>query len=294
MKVNRKVFSWAGFTLYGCILFLVLTLYRLPTDKIIAATIESVSGGRLVLRAEKMLFSFPGSYNMEGVSYGFMLGDRLFTGSLESLTLTPNYHRVLLGFFPIEFRGTMPRGVFQGKLGISAISKLKNGYFSIKVDDLPLEDLDILRSLIERELKGVLDCEMKLKGDFTDFSKTEGSGHLHVEKGAIGTRFDLPGLETVPFSSIKVGFLVKDGRMTLSRSEMSGPMLSGEVSGDLELVKKLTKGRLKMEAKMTPGPSLKNNPLAAKLLSKTLKGDSPVVIRIGGTLENPRIVLGSG
>jgi type II secretion system protein N len=289
MAINRKIFSLAGLILYICLLFFVLTLYRLPADKLVAATLENLSEGKLLFKAGKMSPMFPDGYKMEDIFYGILVGDTMLTDNLESLTICPSYRGLFAGYFPVIFEGSMPKGIFQGKIGVSIINRMEKGYLSIKTFDLLLEDMDILTPLIKRELKGKLNGEMKIKGNLADFSEIDGEGYLSVDDGSIETRIGLPGMESVPFDSIKLAFSLENGRVALRDSEMNGPMLSGKMSGAIDLKKKIFLSRLKLEAKMNPGPALVNNPLAGRFLSKIRRGNNPFIIKIGGTLSSPSI-----
>lgn len=291
MRVDKKIFGWAGFAIYLIVLFLLLTLYRLPADKLVAAGVETLSRGRLLLRAERVSLLPPLRFKLEGVSYGLYLGDDLIGDSLKSLTLAPDYGGLFSGYLSLKILGVLDRGSFEGKIGVSMISGVKKGYLIMKANDLSLDDLNILGPLLKRDLKGKLKSEIEVRGNLTNPAELNGRGYVQLEKGYIGTRFDLPGFDRVPFDRIKVDFTVKDGTLVLNEGALSGPMLSGSLTGEIRLENKPANSRLKITARLTPGPLLEKNPLARQFFKATKKGKRAVTIKIGGTLNRPSIKL---
>ncbi|MDP6180882.1 MAG: type II secretion system protein GspN, partial [Desulfatiglandales bacterium] len=223
------------------------------------------------------------------ISYGIQSGDIRMKDGFRSLTLGPDYIGLLKGYLPIEIKGSMARGSFHVKTGVSVKSGLEASYLTIRVDDLFLEDLNILTPFLRRNIKGKMKSEIKVKGDLTDPTKITGGGHFNLEKGSIGTRIDLPGLEKVPFDSISLGFTFKNGTVTLNKGDMDGPMFSGNFYGEIQWKKKMADSRLKITAKLNPGPLLKNNQLARQFFRKGKRENVPLIIKIGGTLKNHSI-----
>ena len=280
--------------LYMVILFLLMTFYRLPADRLIAATVENLSGGRLLLGAQKVTRLFPPRYKLEEVSYGIFSGDALSRDSFRSLILGPDYRGLFMGYLPLEIKATMPRGSLNGRMGVSITRGVQNSYLMIKTDDLFLEDLGLLGPFLKRDIKGRLKGEIRVKGNLTDHTKITGRGQFHAEKGSIGTRIDLPGMERISFESVKLGFSIKDGILALDQSNIDGPMLSGNLSGEIKWHKKVASSRLNITAKIRPGPLLENNQLTRQFLKKVRKGNNPVIIKIRGTLERPSINWSKG
>ena len=289
MRWYTKIFAWAGLVIYAAILFLLMTFYRLPGDNLIAATLESFTKGRLQFKAQKTSFALPTNFILEDVSYGFLLGNALTKDRFKSLTFGPDYKRLLTGYLPVNFKGIMPRGNIYGKTGVSIGRGIEDGYLNITVSDIYLEDLNSLRSISNRNLMGKLQGQIKIKGHLTDPTKIEGEGHFYVQKGSIGTRIDLPGLQTLFFENIEVLFSIKDGMITLNKSVIKGPMLSGDFSGEIKLNKKIADSQLEIKAKMQPGPLLEKNQLTSQFLSKIRQGDNPLNIKVSGTLESPTV-----
>ena len=292
MRLIKKIFSYTGITLYVFILFLLMTFYRLPADKLIAATMESLTNGRLLFKAEKVSPVLPTGYRLEEVSYGIFIRDTPAKDHFKSLTFGPDYREIFMGHLPIKFNGVMPRGNIHGKTGLSIPSRGKEGYLTIKASDVYLEDLNILRSFSDRNFKGKIGGEIKIEGDLADLSKIYGEGHLYLKEGSIDTRISIPGMEAIPFKGIKLAFTIKDGKVVLENSKMDGPMFSGNFSGEIRLNKSIADSEIEITARMRPGPLLENDQLTGKFLAKVMKENDPLVIRIGGNLNRPNIKWG--
>ncbi len=287
MKLDRKKILWAGLAVYALILFFFLTLYRLPADQLVAATTAHVTQGRLSIDAQRAAPLFPAGYRLEDVSCTVQLGEIMARDRLESLTLRPGLLRLMVGYLPVGFRCALKRGRVDGKAGASLLRGPRKGYLAIDASDVYLEDFNILQSLLRRALKGRLKAGMTIKGNMTDPSQLAGEGRALWEQGSIGTKLSIPGLEAVPFDTVRLAFTALDGKVTLKEGDMKGPMFSGSLAGEIKLAKKIARSQVMIEAKLTPGPMLRNNEMASQLLAKSTKGT--LIITVKGTLERPSI-----
>ena len=289
MSYKNKIMSCAGLALYIVILFLVMTLYRLPVDKLIAATVENITKSSVRIKARDVVPHLFAGYNLVDVSYGVFFKDKQAKDGLKSLTLRPDYKRLLMGYIPINFKGIMSRGSISGRAGASIIDGAKNGYVIFKVSDIPLEDLNIIKPFSSRGVKGSLKGGMKIKGNFFDPSSFNGEGNFQVIKGVVDTRIDLPGLKAIPFKNISLIFSIKDGTILLTKGEIEGPVFSGSISGNIILKKNLILSRFKLKGEMRPGPGIEENKLVKQFIGGLRKGNNPVKINILGTFKRPSI-----
>jgi len=287
MTFDRKKILWAGLAVYALILFFFLTLYRLPADQLIAMTTAHVSQGRLNIEARRVSPIFPAGYRLEDVSCTVQSGEILARDHLKSLTLRPGLMRFLVGYLPVGFRCALQRGQLDGKAGASLFRGPRKGYLTIDASEVYLEDFNILQSLSRRALQGRLKAGMTIEGNMTDPSQLTGEGRVLWEQGSIETKLSIPGLEAVPFDALTLAFTAVDGKVTLKESAMKGPMFSGSLAGEIKLAKKIARSQLMIEARLTPGPLLRNNEMASQFLAKSRKG--PLIITVKGTLERPSI-----
>ena len=96
MKRSTKIILWTGFLLYGLALFSVLTLYRLPADKILAKVLEAVTHGQVFVSAQRMSRSLWKGYRLEDLTWTVDSGGALISERMESLTLSPGFLKLFL------------------------------------------------------------------------------------------------------------------------------------------------------------------------------------------------------
>ncbi|MFC1823010.1 type II secretion system protein GspN [Thermodesulfobacteriota bacterium] len=290
MKPQRKTLHIIGMTAYALILFILLTFYRMPAGKLFAAAVDNISEGKVHLSMKKISPGLPGYYTLEEVTLAIATGDGIARDAVNMLVLKLDYLNLFKGYLPLKFAAIMPEGTVHGKAGISMINRLKDGYFYLTIEDIELSDLSILQSLLGRQVKGKLDGKLAFNGNLADFVKLDGEGRLNVTEGGIDTRFDLPGMTSIPFKSLKVVFNLKGGMVKLDEGEMIGPMFSGTYSGEIRLNKVLQQSRINVLGEMTPGPMIASNKLAGQLLSGIMKEEKSVKVMVMGTLERPSII----
>ena len=280
---------WTGLMIYTIILSLLMILYRLPADKLIAATLDRYSDGRLLFKAEEMAYLFPSEYRMEEISYGLHLGENPISDHLRSLSFGPDYGALFSGYLPIKIKGLMSQGDIAVKAGISFRDGLRNGYLFITLNDLYLDDLNIIKSFSNRALKGRMKGDLNLEGNLIDPANLHGNGRFMMKEGAIGTTIDIPGMNEVPFNNLQMDFSIKNGMISLKKSEMDGPLFSGKFFGEIKLKKKIVESQLKLRGEMSLRPSAEKNQFIGQFIERIRKNKGPFIIKVEGTLERPII-----
>lgn len=277
-----------GACIYGVVLFLLLSVWRLPAERLLPYFVERTSKGRLLMWAERSTPSFPLGYTFERVSYGVADESRSAVGRLKSLYLRMGLLKLFAGYLPVSFTGYMPEeGMIRGHAGISMVQSYQKGYLELGLSGLRLEHMTVIDSFSNRKVRGVLNGEMQLKGNLLDPTRVSGEGRFTLQKGSVDTQMDLAGLKAVPFETIRVPFALKEGVLTLKNVEMEGSMFSGTVSGEIKLNRIWGSSLLGLTARLKAGPGLKDNPLAGALLAKIQKGEGQIVLKIGGTIQAP-------
>lgn len=290
MSPIKKTVFWVGLSIYTILLFLYLSLFRLPLDKLMDASMAGVTGGMLQVKAQKVSFAFPLHIKMEDVALGLVCEGNLVEDKLTSLVISPYCLGIVKGDIPIAIRGAMTGGEVSAKIGISLWRGTDEGYLDLRLRDILLEGLKIPQALLHRDIMGRLRGDLMISGNRRDISTLRGEAHLLIEKGSTSTRFDIPGMERIPFDTMRVAVSMENGIITSKNSDFKGPMFSGNISGQIRLRESASTGTLDLKAEMTPGPLLEKNPVAVEFLKKIRKGSGPVIIKIEGTLNKPSIV----
>jgi len=286
MTRPRNIFLWVGLTLYGLLLFLFLSLSRLPVDGILGKIFTLVTGTQAQVSAETVSFSLPLSYALEKVTWEIHWPQGVSKDHADSLVLGPEWSRIFSGSLPLRGAASFARGRMDARLGVPF---LRRGYMEAKVFGIHLEDLSFLEILLDRRVSGKGEGELRLMGDFRSPPNMNGRGFVRATEGSVETKLPLAGLSLIPFSSLSATLVIQKGVLFLSDGIIEGPALSGSFSGEVKLGKPLGKSLVKITAHLTPMPMLNENDFAREWL--TILGDegNPITIHLGGPLEGPSI-----
>jgi type II secretion system protein N len=279
-------------TAYAVVLFTAMTLYRLPAQKLIQEGLLQLTDGQVAITAERISPSFPLGYRLENVEYSTVLGGEFSKDRVKLLRIFPEYSNLVMGYFPVVIKGDMPRGSFELRTGVSMRRGSKDSYVSLRTSEAYLEDFNVLRLFSGRGLKGKIRAEVSLRGNIQDL-KINGDGHLLVEEGALESHLDQLGINDIPFKKMNIPFSVREGLISVRESEMAGPLFSGTFSGEIKLTKPLARTLLKLTARMKPGPGLAGSEQAGRFMAALGAGGEPLVIKLGGTLQQPFVSWGN-
>jgi|GEM_PF-3815825 len=290
MRKRQTVLLWLGFIVYGVVLFAVLTFYRLPADKILSKAVEKATGGKVFVAAEKTSASLWKGFGFENLTWTVQSGTAVLNEKMESLTLSPRYLGLLQGYLPVKMEGGLARGTFQAAVGVSMIHGLSKGYGSLKTQGIDLGALASVEKIAQREIKGKLTAQADFTGPLNDLRKLNGQATILVADGTIDTKMDAFGLRTIPFQKLSLPLTVRNGTANLKGGRLVGPLLTGDLEGQIRLLQNLQLSTLQITAIVKPGPSLtgdKGGPLP-------VKGDKPFVIQLQGTIGRPLFNLAGG
>lgn len=285
MKISTKIILLIGLIVYGLVLFLALTFYRLPADKILSGTLDRMTHGKILLSVEKRSSSLWKGHLLEGLTWTIASGTSEVVESMESLTLSPNLLRLFQGYVPINMKGVIAKGSFEASVGISMLRGLRKGYASLEALGIELENLAVLNRLAQREIKGKLKGQAELYGNLNDLMRTNGQGIIVVEDGAVDIKADVFGLRTLPFTKLTLPLIVKDGVTDLKGGEIRGPVFGGEFEGQIKLHHDFQASPIQVKARITPGQS-SHDGQAGK---SPVRGARPIVIELRGTIGSPII-----
>jgi type II secretion system protein N len=286
MNSSTRKWIFAVFLVYGVALFLCLTVYRLPSEKLLQRGVNQFTEGKVILKAERISATFPPGYRLENVEYSILLTGDFYKNNLKFLNIYPNYLGLLEGYFPVTMKGLLPRGDFEIEAGASILKGSKDGFIAFKASDAYLEDLGFLKLLTGRTLKGKVKAEVNLKGNLTDYTRIHGDGRLSLEEGSLESQVQFFGLKEIPFKNLRISFTVKEGLLSLKEVELAGPVFSGRISGDIRLKKPLEQSLLHLTARLTPGSGLPENEGTTPVPAGK---DGLMVVRMEGMLRNPHV-----
>ena len=284
----RKTLFLTGLGIYGLLLFLLLTLIRLPADRAIGKALGLWTGTRTLVSAETVSFSLPLSYALERITCETHWPQGVSKDRMDSLILGLEWSRVFSGSFPFKSESIFARGRVESRLGLPFLGQ---GYFDARGSAIHLEELSFLETLLDRRVSGQCEGELRLLGDLRLPSSLNGRGSLRVADGSVESKLPLAGLRTIPFQSISSFLVIQKGTLFLKDGEIAGPAVSGTFSGEVKLNDRMSRSLLNITAHLTPGPVLNENDLARQLLASLAAEGEPITVRLEGSLGSPFIRL---
>ena len=289
MTRRTKMLFWTGLGIYGVMLFLLLTLHRLPADKMLGKALTLFTGTQTLLSAETVSFSLPLSYALERITCEAYWPRGVSKDRMDSLIFAPEWSKIFSGSIPIRSEVIFARGRVEARVGVPLLSQ---GYLDAKGSGVHLEDLSFVEILLDRRVSGKCEGELRFLGDIRFLSGLNGRGYLRLTDGSLESKLPLAGLRTIPFQSISAFLIIQKGLLFLNDGKIAGPAVSGTFSGEVKLDDRVSRSLLKITANLTPGPVLNENDFARHFLASLGAEGEPITIHLGGTLGSPSIRWG--
>ena len=288
MSRQGKTLFWIGLGIYGLLLSLLLTLNRLPADKVLGKALTRFTKTQTRVSAETVSFSPPLSYVLGRVAWEAYWPQGVSKDRIDLLSFGPEWSRVFSGSVPVKGEAVFARGRLEARVGVPLLSR---GYLDARAYDVHLEDLSFVEILLDRRLSGQGEGEVRLIGDPRFPASLNGRGYLRAVDGTLESKLPLAGLRTIPFQSLSVFLIIQRGLLFLNDGKIAGPAVSGTFSGEVRLADTLSSSLLSIKATLTPGPLVTENDLARSFVVSLAEEGEPIILHLGGTLGSPSIRL---
>jgi type II secretion system protein N len=281
-----KTFFWTGLGVYGLLLFLLFTFYRLPADRVLGSALTRFTETQTRVSAETVTFSLPLSYDLERITCEAYWPQGKSTDRMDTLSFGPEWSKIFSGSLPLKGDASFARGRVEARLGVPLFSR---GYLNAKGYAIHLEELAFVQILLDRHVTGRGEGELRLIGDVRFPTGLTGRGYLRVTEGSLESKLPLAGLRTIPFQSVSAFLTIQKGLLYINDGQIKGPGVSGSFSGEVKLNDRLRKSPLKLTAHLIPGPMMNQNEFARQFLASLAEEGEPITIHLGGTLGSPSI-----
>ena len=285
----KKTLFWTGLGIYGLLVFLLLTLYRLPADKLLGTALTLFTGTQTLVSTETVSFSLPLSYALERITCEAYWPQGVSKDRIDSLIFGPEWSRIFSGSVPLKSEAIFARGRVESRVGMPFLGR---GYLDVKGSGIHLEDLSFVGILLDRRVAGQCEGELRLTGDLRFPTGLKGRGVLLATDGSLESKIPLAGLRTIPFQSISAFLIIQKGVLFLNDGKIAGSALSGTFSGVVKLNDRVSRSLLNLTANLTPGPSFNENDFARQFLASLAAEGEPITIHLEGSLGSPSIRLG--
>src|SRR4030042_782180 len=114
----KKTLFWTGLGIYGLLLFLLLSLLRLPADKMLGKALTLLTGTQTLVSAETASFSLPLSYALERIACDAYWPQGVSKDRIDSLIFGLEWSRIFSGSLPLKSEAVFARGRVESRVGV--------------------------------------------------------------------------------------------------------------------------------------------------------------------------------
>jgi type II secretion system protein N len=199
--------------------------------------------------------------------------------ALDSLTLKPKILPLFAGRFALGVKMTEGNGLLKGRLG-TTFFKIGN-----RIDvELSMKkfELSVIRHFSKKldELSGTASGDVDVTYIRNQPERSEGEINLLVENGQIPLNIQSFPVAAIPFSKFELKANMDDGLLKISKADLTGNDVSGNMRGDVKMGGSLDASDLNLVA------GLRLSPAYRSFLGSS--GNENVRIVVGGKLGSPR------
>lgn len=202
--------------------------------------------------------------------------------AMDSLTLKPGILPLFIGEFALGVKITEDKGMLKGSL---ATTFLKIGN---RIDvDLQMKkfELSVIKHFSKKldELSGIVNGDVDVTYIKKQPERSDGEINLLIDNGQIPLNIPSFPIAAIPFSKFELKAKMDNGLLKISKADLSGNDVSGNMRGDMKMGSSIEASTL--------------NFIISLKLSQTYKaflgpsGNENVKVVIGGTLSSPRTTV---
>ena len=162
----------------------------------------------------------------------------------------------------------------------------------MELKDVQIGDHAYLKELAGRRIQGRLTGNLSYSGETDSLISGDGGANLRLVDGAIELLLPFLELDSIAFNQVVIDAVLKKRMITITRCELSGPQLKGNLSGNISVMNQVEKSFLSLRGELEPFAAFftgaEGSSGAMNILKKRLKrGTLGFIIR--GTLREPKI-----
>jgi type II secretion system protein N len=191
-------------------------------------------------------------------------------------------------------QGSAYEGLFDGKAYVSGKQSDRRITVDMRLSDIQIRDIPMLRNLFSHEIGGILDGQVNYhsNGGFN------GAGTARAEFCISGCTIDLPtpvfNLKNFIFKTIDTHVVLENQNLQIRECVIKGMQMDGKISGSILLKYPGGGSVLDLDGILNPHPSflsnLENN-IPVNFFLKKRPGKKGLEFRIQGTFDRPELSL---
>jgi type II secretion system protein N len=257
-----------------------LTVIFIPTQEIQGVLERALEREGYTMRTGQFAKAFPVGVKARNLEIGNERGTLLKFDTVSARLSLP---ALLVGHIRINCHGEIGRGSVEGHITLRRVMD-----FSLKLDDVRLEDIPLFQTLAGARVRGDLHAR-------AEFGEEQGiyGGELRLwarEAVLNGVKIGGTPLPDASYENVQGLYRLKGNRGTLETFSLQGRGIYVRLKGDIPLAKPPGSAPLNLTLELMPKPSfLESQKFVFLLLTKYLTTPGHYAIPIRGTLAKPTI-----
>jgi len=285
MRKTKQRFLYAAYVILVTLFFLYILFPSEVAKKYIISGLTRINPD-FDITISKVKPDFPPGIKLYNVG-AYYKGDSIFDA--EKILLSPAILSFFAGRLSLDIGSSLYAGLIEAKVDFSWKKFLPEKAY-IRMDDIQIGEIIMLKNLIPHDLEGVLNGNITYEaGEAKNISVIS-----DILLSEFGIEFLSPyySLETLSLKNIEADLELNGNQLKVNRFTNTGGDADGSLSGSV-LIRNVI-GRSVLNLKGSVRPNLvfieklgKKNPVV-KVFFKKSSGNRDIPIHIQGTLERPR------
>lgn len=288
MKRTGKIVLYAAFTGMAVLFFL---FRQFPSDLARSLILEQLAQAQpdLEVFAQEVRPTFPPGLVFKPLEINYA---GMPVIAADQFRIRPN----LLSLFGrnkgFAFSGPLGDGDIKGNAELDISDTPSKVLLAMNLDNVPIDRLPVVKNWPQYQPSGDLTGYI----DYDSQKGAEGTAKITLDVVPARIAFDPPimGLEQIEFSQLQAELTVTPRMLQIRRCEATGTQLESRLSGSIIFREPMDSSRVTLSCTIKPQPAFiaeHKGDMIGGLLGTESAQKRGVVVRISGTLGNPRYVI---
>jgi len=291
-RILLKNGKWPAYLLYVVLLTTGLLYYRFPSDTIRACLVSEVARAHpsMILSLKTIRPGFPPGIDLIDAGISLRETPQKHLLKAGNIFIAPAVWSFLSGAPQYRFDARAYNGDIEGHVRFESRGAKASFTTSLTLKGIHIGLHPYLPSLVGRDVSGVLEGDIQYTGQRNRLMEGAGQGTIVISDGKVELLQPVLGLDAIDFDRLSMKMALKDRKIDLTRAEVAGRTIKGELSGTITLKPDLSRSMLDLKGTMEPLGgllgNLKGNAATLTFLRQGLKKLNRSFV-IQGTFRNP-------
>jgi len=288
MNRTTKILLYLFFTLVALVIFLYVRFPSETARELIVSRLHEISP-QLRMETGTVKPTFPPGLKMNQVKIDY---DQMPVFQSDHIKLVPNLFSLLGSQKSLNFNAPLGGGVIEGRAQLNTNGKRVQHSLVLNARSVPMSSLDIFKQWNAFKPNGDLNA-------YVDYDGSKGPGgtaklKLDITPGRIDFNPPIMGIGQIEFNQIQGEMTLTPRMLQITTLEASGPQLESKISGSILFRQPLSSSRVTLSCSLKPQAAFTaehKNDMLGGFFSSNAAQTRGIVVRISGTLDNPRYVV---